>query len=53
MGEIITFPADRIRPSKAADEGQSVQILFFTGVRYERETEAPPPRRARRRRKRA
>jgi hypothetical protein len=53
MGEIITFPAERVRPKRAADEGQSAQILFFTGIRYEREDEAPPRRRIRRRRKRA
>ena len=55
MGEVITFPAERVRPAKRADENRAVEILFFTGVRYERQDEAPQrqPSRTKRRRKRA
>ena len=55
MGEVITFPAERVRPAKRADENRAVEILFFTGVRYERQDETPQrqPSRAKRRRKRA
>jgi len=55
MAEVITFPAERVRRASAPDGSKPAQILFFTGVRYEREEPAPDlrPRRTRRRRKRA
>ena len=55
MGEIITFPAERVRPSLGSETRRDVQILFFTGVRYERDQgqQDAPPRRHKRRRKRA
>jgi hypothetical protein len=52
MGEIIPFPAERIRPSRAADQIHRAQILFFTGVRYERPDPSPRDMHPRRRRKR-
>jgi hypothetical protein len=51
MGEIITFPAERVRRATSTDEGHAAQILFFTGVRYERE-EPKPQTRARKTRRR-
>jgi len=55
MAEVITFPAERVRRASAPDGSKPAQILFFTGVRYERQDEAPQrqPSRAKRRRKRA
>jgi hypothetical protein len=40
MGEIVAFPipAKQLRRRRAA----SAEILFFTGVRYEREADSPP-----------
>ncbi len=44
MGEIVSFRPQRgqVRKSSAAAEGPGAEILFFTGVRYERIAEAKP-----------
>ena len=48
MADVIPL-APLLRPQKALGEGisgGSAEILFFTGVRYERPCEEPPSRRA-------
>jgi hypothetical protein len=46
MGDVVSFPhrkppaSSRVEP----DSGKSAQILFFTGVRYQRMAEATPPK---------
>ena len=54
MAQIIRFPCKAPADSPGAIvQGASAQILFFTGVRYERaakETKKKAPRRQRRRR---
>lgn len=44
MSTILRFDPGRVRqaPRCSADDG-SAAILFFTGVRYERHDEGPPP----------
>jgi hypothetical protein len=39
MATIVKLPARRQGPSAAADIEHVATILFFTGVRYERDTE--------------
>lgn len=53
MALILKFPREARAPSAPAEpRGEGAQILFFTGVRYERAAAAKPkpPRRQRRRR---
>jgi hypothetical protein len=53
MVQILQFPSKPQTPSSALHvRGESAQILFFTGVRYERDVvvEKKAPRRSRRRR---
>jgi hypothetical protein len=41
MGDVLNLPSPRPRAAAAPAEG-GAQILFFTGVRYERMRDAPP-----------
>ena len=53
MAVILKFPSEtRASPPAVTAQGASAQILFFTGVRYERAAvaETKAPRRPRRRR---
>ncbi len=54
MAVILKFPTEvRLAAAPCATAGASAEILFFTGVRYERAgaaAERKPPRRQRRRR---
>ena len=52
MAVILKFPTEARAPAVPAMQGKGAQILFFTGVRYERAAtaEAKAPRRPRRRR---
>lgn len=45
MGDVVSFPRRRLQgPARVdADGGEAAQILFFTGVRYQRMPEATPP----------
>ncbi len=40
MGELVQFR--QTRPARARETGGAAEILFFTGVRYERMAETPP-----------
>jgi hypothetical protein len=44
MSEIVSFPPQegQARKSRASTETTGAQILFFTGVRYERMTDPAP-----------
>ncbi len=44
MGEIILFPPQKgqVSQTRGTAEGAVAQIMFFTGVRYERAQEALP-----------
>lgn len=44
MGDLILFrpSSNAARSSSAPAESQDARILFFTGVRYKRETETNP-----------
>ena len=51
MGEILSFPAKvRRKPQTSSPSGGGAQIVFFTGVRYERaevpQSKPKPARRA-------
>lgn len=51
MALIVKFPCEERAATRAiATKGESAQLLFFTGVRYERAADpgAKPPRRRRR-----
>ncbi len=52
MALILKFPVETRAPAVPAMQGEGAQILFFTGVRYERAAaaEIKAPRRPRRRR---
>lgn len=54
MAVILKFPkeARALDETSAVQGAQSAQILFFTGVRYERVTAAAPRRQRRARRQR-
>jgi hypothetical protein len=45
MGEIVSFRPQQgqVRKISAAAERTGAEILFFTGVRYERMSESAPP----------
>jgi hypothetical protein len=40
MGDLISLPI-RKRPTRPPENGDSAQILFFTGVRYQRMVDVP------------
>ena len=42
MGVVIGFPQPSRANAPPRESGEPAQILFFTGVRYQRMTEAPP-----------
>lgn len=43
MGELLEFRQRPRRGRVAPENGREAQILFFTGVRYERHVEEPEP----------
>jgi hypothetical protein len=44
MGEVVSFraPEGQVRKSRAAVDAAGAEILFFTGVRYERAADPEP-----------
>lgn len=49
MGHLLRFPSGGAPRRNLAPQETSAQILFFTGVRYERAQEEPKPRTRKRR----
>ena len=46
MGDVVSFPQRNSQTSSRVEaaDAQSAQILFFTGIRYQRMPEVTPPK---------